>query len=86
MIGNDFKQYVISEGRLRNQLGLLTQEDFVVDGVEQLEFRLRANSIFPGKYVLLTVDDGHESALRVADLLESCGCNATILSDLAGRT
>jgi peptidoglycan/xylan/chitin deacetylase (PgdA/CDA1 family) len=76
-IGNEFAQYVISEDQLRNQLEFLNQEGFVVEGFKQLEFRLRANSIFPGKYVLLTVDDGHESALRVADLLESCGCNAT---------
>jgi peptidoglycan/xylan/chitin deacetylase (PgdA/CDA1 family) len=76
-IGNGSTQYVISEDQLRNQLEFLSHEGFVVEGFEQLEFRLRANSIFPGKYVLLTVDDGHESALRVADLLESCGCNAT---------
>jgi peptidoglycan/xylan/chitin deacetylase (PgdA/CDA1 family) len=60
-----------------NQLEFLAQEGFVVDGAEQLECRLRTNNIFPGKYVLLTVDDGHESALRVADLLKSYGCNAT---------
>jgi peptidoglycan/xylan/chitin deacetylase (PgdA/CDA1 family) len=76
-IGNEFAQYVISEDQLRNQLKFLSEEGFVVEGFEQLEFRLRANSIFPGKYVLLTVDDGHESAPRVADLLEGCGCNAT---------
>ena len=76
-IGNEFSQYVISEDQLRHQLEFLSKEGFVVEGFEQLEFRLRANSIFPGKYVLLTVDDGHESALRVADLLESCGRNAT---------
>ena len=76
-IGNESTQYVISEDQLRNQLEFLSQEGFVVEGFEQLEFRLRANSNFPGKYVLLTVDDGHESAPRVADLLESCGCNAT---------
>jgi peptidoglycan/xylan/chitin deacetylase (PgdA/CDA1 family) len=76
-IGNEFTQYVISEDQMRNQLEFLSQEGFVVEGFDQLEFRLRANSIFPAKYVLLTVDDGHESALRVADLLESRGCNAT---------
>jgi peptidoglycan/xylan/chitin deacetylase (PgdA/CDA1 family) len=76
-IGNEFTQYVISEDQLRNQLEFLRQEGFVVEGFEQLESRLRANSIFPGKYVLLTVDDGHESATRVADLLERYGCNAT---------
>jgi peptidoglycan/xylan/chitin deacetylase (PgdA/CDA1 family) len=76
-IGNEFAQYVVSEDQLKNQLEFLSQEGFVVEGFEQLEFRLRANSIFQGKYVLLTVDDGHESALRAADLLESCGCNAT---------
>jgi peptidoglycan/xylan/chitin deacetylase (PgdA/CDA1 family) len=76
-IGNESTQYVISEDQLRNQLEFLSHEGFVVEGFEQLECRLRANSIFPAKYVLLTVDDGHESALRAADLLESCGCNAT---------
>ena len=76
-IGNEFSQYVISEDQLRNQLEFLSQKSFVVEGFEQLESRIRSNSIFPRKYVLLTVDDGHESALRIADLLESCGCNAT---------
>jgi peptidoglycan/xylan/chitin deacetylase (PgdA/CDA1 family) len=76
-IGNEFAQYVISEDQLKNQLEFLSQEGFVVEGFEQLELRLRANSIFPRKYVLLTIDDGHESALRATDLLESCGCNAT---------
>jgi peptidoglycan/xylan/chitin deacetylase (PgdA/CDA1 family) len=60
-----------------NQLEFLSKESFVVEGFEQLESRISSNRIFPRKYVLLTVDDGHESALRVADLLESCGCNAT---------
>ena len=76
-IGNEFTQYVLSEDQLRNQLEFLSQECFVVEGFEQLESRICSNRIFPRKYVLLTVDDGHESALRVADLLESCGCNAT---------
>src|ERR1700676_2976680 len=76
-IGNEFAQYVLSEDQLSNQLEFLSQEGFVVEGFEELEFRLRANSICPGKYVLLTVDDGHKSTLRAADLLESCGCNAT---------
>src|ERR1700730_8559623 len=76
-IGTEFTQYVISEDQLRNQLEFLSQKSFVVEGFEQLESRIRANSIFPRKYVLLTVDDGHESALRLADLLESRGCNAT---------
>jgi peptidoglycan/xylan/chitin deacetylase (PgdA/CDA1 family) len=76
-IGNESTQYVISRDQLRKQLEFLSQEGFVVEGFEQLEFRLRANSTFPEKYVLLTVDDGHESALRVADLLEACGGNAT---------
>jgi hypothetical protein len=76
-IGDESKQYVISEDQLRSQLEFLNQEGFVVDGVEQLELRLRANSIFRSKYVLLIVDDGHESALRVADGLESRGCKAS---------
>src|SRR6202163_4053866 len=76
-IGNVSTQYVISEDQLKKQLEFLSQEGFVVEGFEQLEFRVRASSIVPEKYVLLTVDDGHESALRVADLLEACGGNAT---------
>src|SRR5512137_81018 len=75
-IGNEFSQYVFREDQLKNQMKFLSQEGFVVEGFKQLEFRLRANSIFPGNYVLLTVDDGHESALRVADLLARRRCNA----------
>lgn len=48
-IGNEFSRYVFREDQLKNQMKFLSQEGFVVEGFEQLESRLRANSIFPGR-------------------------------------
>lgn len=41
----------------------------MIDGLEGLELRLRSGQTLPSRYVVLTVDDGHESAMWVADLL-----------------
>ncbi len=48
-----------------------------MEGFEQLEARLRSPESLPAPYVVLTFDDGHESALRAADLLEERSCQAT---------
>jgi peptidoglycan/xylan/chitin deacetylase (PgdA/CDA1 family) len=77
VIGEGASQYNLSEKQLRAQLALLKAEAYVVEGFEQLEARLRSNQNVPRKYVVLTVDDGHESSMRAADLFEAQGSKAT---------
>jgi peptidoglycan/xylan/chitin deacetylase (PgdA/CDA1 family) len=76
-IGEGSSQYTLSESQLRSQLAFLHGEGYVVEGFEQLEARLRLGQGIPRRYVILTVDDGHESSMRAADLLETEGCRAT---------
>lgn len=76
-IGEEANQYTVSEQQLRAQLSLLRAEAYVVDGFEQLETRLRSRLPLPTRYVVFTVDDGHESAIRVADILAEYRCQAT---------
>jgi peptidoglycan/xylan/chitin deacetylase (PgdA/CDA1 family) len=70
-------QYAVSELQLRCHLALLKAEAYAVDGFEELEARLRSRQGVPHHYVVLTCDDGHESAMRAADLLEGYGFRAT---------
>jgi peptidoglycan/xylan/chitin deacetylase (PgdA/CDA1 family) len=58
-------------------LAFLQREAYVTDGFEELELKLRSGQGLPHRYVVLTVDDGHESVLWAADLLEKCGCHAS---------
>jgi peptidoglycan/xylan/chitin deacetylase (PgdA/CDA1 family) len=76
-IGELGDQYTLSEKQCRDQLALLQRESYVIDGFEGLEIRLRSGESLPSRYVVLTVDDGHESAMRVSDLLERCGGHAS---------
>ena len=85
IIGPGDGQYTLAERRFRDQLAFLCGEGYVVEGFEELEVRLRAGGRFPERYVVLTVDDGHESSMRAAELFEAYGCRATffITSDRA---
>lgn len=76
-IGAGADQYTVSEKQIRDQLSLLKAEAYVVEGFEQLEVRLRSDQELPARYAILTLDDGHESAMRAADMLEEHGCKAT---------
>jgi len=58
-------------------LGFLRREGYLTEGFEELELRLHTDRRFPEKYVVLTVDDGEESSMRAAELLEANGCRAT---------
>jgi peptidoglycan/xylan/chitin deacetylase (PgdA/CDA1 family) len=62
-------QYALSEPQFKDQLALLQREAYVIDGFEGLELKLRLEQSIPRHYVVLTVDDGYVSAMRVADLL-----------------
>lgn len=77
VIGQRRNQYDVSERQLRAQLAILKDEGYAVEGFEELEAKLRSSRGIPRRYVVLTVDDGHESATRAADLLEEDGFRAT---------
>jgi peptidoglycan/xylan/chitin deacetylase (PgdA/CDA1 family) len=76
-IGEGTSQYTLSESQLHAQLAFLKNEGNVVEGFEQLEARLRLGQGVPRRYVICTLDDGHESSMRAADLLEKYRCRAT---------
>ena len=76
-IGEPGGQYTLSERQFQDQLALVQGEAYVIDGFEGLELKLRSGQSLPSRYVILTVDDGHESGLWAADLLGKCGCHAS---------
>jgi peptidoglycan/xylan/chitin deacetylase (PgdA/CDA1 family) len=69
--------YTVSKKHFRDQLEVMKGEGYVVDGFEQLEGRLRSGTDIPGRYVILTIDDGRASSMKAADLLEGYGFRAT---------
>ncbi len=77
IIGDGPDQYALSEAQLRDQLRLLQAEGYVVDDFERLEIALHSNQDVPSRYIILTVDDGHESSMRAADAFQAYGCRAT---------
>jgi peptidoglycan/xylan/chitin deacetylase (PgdA/CDA1 family) len=77
VIGNVITQYVISEEQLCAQLTLLKAEGYVVEGFAELEGRLKSNREIPRRYVVITIDDGHESSMRAADIFEEHCSKAT---------
>jgi peptidoglycan/xylan/chitin deacetylase (PgdA/CDA1 family) len=77
IIAEGKSQYTVSEQQLRHHLALLKAEAYVVDGFEQLEARLRSGMGVPPRYIVFTIDDGHESSMRAADLLQEYGFKAT---------
>jgi peptidoglycan/xylan/chitin deacetylase (PgdA/CDA1 family) len=76
-IGEPGGQYTLGKRQFQDQLALLERQAYVIDGFEGLELRLRSGQSLPSRYVVLTVDDGHESAMRVADLLQKYRSRAT---------
>jgi peptidoglycan/xylan/chitin deacetylase (PgdA/CDA1 family) len=77
MIGEGRSQYVLNESQLHAQLSFLEAEGYVVDDFETLESRLCSKQGIPNDHVILTVDDGHESSMLAADVLQAHGCRAT---------
>jgi peptidoglycan/xylan/chitin deacetylase (PgdA/CDA1 family) len=76
-IGGGNSSYSVSQQQLREQLGRLRDEGYVVEGFEQLEERLRFGHALPRRYGVITVDDGYESAMRAAESFAERGCFAT---------
>jgi peptidoglycan/xylan/chitin deacetylase (PgdA/CDA1 family) len=77
VIGDEASQYTLSERQLRAQLTLLKAEAYLVEGFQELETRLRSGMAVAPRYIVFTIDDGHESSMRVADLLQEHGFKAT---------
>ena len=77
VVGDGRSQYTVSIEQLQSHLALLKAEDYLVEGFEQLESRLRSGQLLPARYAVLTVDDGHESAVIAADILEKHQCKST---------
>lgn len=70
-------QYSIKLDQLRAQLAFLQSRGYCVEGFEQLEARLRSGHAFPRDCVLLTVDDGRESSMQMADVFAQHNFGAT---------
>jgi peptidoglycan/xylan/chitin deacetylase (PgdA/CDA1 family) len=77
VVGAGSGQYAINETAFREQMTLLSSEGYAVESFEQLEERLQRSVPIPLRYVTLTVDDGHESSLWVAEILARYSFNAT---------
>ncbi len=77
IVGDGTTQYAVSEVQFQSQLARLKAESYLGEGFEQLEERLHANPLVQTRCVVITIDDGHETSLRAADLLEANGCRAT---------
>lgn len=77
IVGDGTDQYILAESKFQAQLAFLKTEGYVGESFEQLEKRLCGKPSLPKSYVVITLDDGHESSMRAADLLESYGCRAT---------
>jgi peptidoglycan/xylan/chitin deacetylase (PgdA/CDA1 family) len=76
-IGHENSSYSVSQQQLREQLALICDEGYVLEGFEQLEGRLRSGRALPRRYAVITVDDGYKSALRAAESFAERGCFAT---------
>jgi len=76
-VGNASDQYTVSDKQLGDHLSLLQAEGFLVEGFEQLETHLRLKQPLPGRYAILTLDDGDSSSMRAAEIIASHNCTAT---------
>jgi peptidoglycan/xylan/chitin deacetylase (PgdA/CDA1 family) len=78
VIGQNGSQYTLGEAQFRAHLAVLRSECYVVDDFQGLEARLRSDSGIADRYVVLTIDDGHESSMRAAEILLAHGFRATL--------
>ncbi len=78
IVGDEPKRQYATSGRdFTRQLSYLKAEGYIAENLELLEQRLRGRSPFPSRYVVITLDDGHESSMYAADVLAAMGCGAT---------
>lgn len=69
--------YAVGVEQFRSHLCYLNAAGYTAEGFRELEVRLRSGTGIPERYVVLTIDDGHESCRVAADLLQQYGCQAT---------
>jgi peptidoglycan/xylan/chitin deacetylase (PgdA/CDA1 family) len=74
---DDDRDYTVRPVDLDAQLRFLTEHEFVIDGVPEFQQRLDGDLSWPQRYVLWTVDDGHDSALHIAEAVRERGGQAT---------
>lgn len=65
----DFKTFI-------NQLDKLLVDGFVIEGFDGLLKRIKSGE-WPERYVLITIDDGHQSNLIAAEILGNKGAGGT---------
>jgi len=76
-IGAHGGRFTLSKRQFHAQLALRGWEAVEIDGFEGLEHKLQSSYFLPPRYVVLTVDDGRESALWTADALAKHNAQAT---------
>jgi peptidoglycan/xylan/chitin deacetylase (PgdA/CDA1 family) len=75
-LGDTPKSTYLNPGSFREQLALLHDEGFVIEGFAGLSRRLHDN-IWPDRYVVMAFDDGHITTLRAAEMLAAIGGTAS---------
>src|SRR5438445_11209167 len=76
-IGDEGDQYTVSRIQFDAQLSFLRAEDYMVEGFQELQHRLWSKQELPARYAVLTLDDGHISAMLAADCIAKYGFKAT---------
>src|SRR2546427_819310 len=66
-VGDRDDQYTVSEAQFCAQMSFLQTEGYTVEGFKELHHRLQSKQGFPDRYVVLTLDDGHSSAMVAAN-------------------
>jgi len=77
IIGAGSNQYSMPMSQFSAHLELLKRSSYLVGDFEHLELAVHRLTFTPNTCVVLTIDDGHESSMRAADLLQSFGYRAT---------
>lgn len=77
VIGNSDSQYSVADSQLRDHLTFLDDQGYYIDDFEGLEARLVSKQNIADRYAVVSIDDGHESSMKAADLLQTYGCRAT---------
>jgi peptidoglycan/xylan/chitin deacetylase (PgdA/CDA1 family) len=76
LIDTPESKYDVTPAAFTAQLTSLRDQGYTVEGFAGLE-RRRASGSLPGRYAVITFDDGHRSALRAAEIVARFGVGAT---------